>query len=259
MRWLRIAASLFLASVPVSRPAASSLVCPSGGEAGRPPLSGARAALSLCELPFPPFHSRGRRASSNDLVSGFRLLARALAWIGPAGLPSGPAAALPYSRQPSTATNSSAKLSAAAPKKKKSRRKSRATPRGPTQKAPTAERISEIQSALARSGYYKGDPTGKWDADTVAALGKFQSANGLEPSGKLDAPSLQKLGLGSEIAGVSSPKSLLPPETAPTPPSIPAPPARAASPPKPPGTSDSRSGSEAVPSSSSPPGPAPNK
>jgi hypothetical protein len=35
---------------------------------------------------------------------------------------------------------------------------------------------------------------------------KFQSGNGLEPSGKINALSLQKLGLGSEIAGVSAPK-----------------------------------------------------
>jgi len=40
---------------------------------------------------------------------------------------------------------------------------------------------------------------------------KFQSANGLEASGKLNALSLQKLGLGSSIAGVSAPKPLPPP------------------------------------------------
>ena len=33
--------------------------------------------------------------------------------------------------------------------------------------APTRDRISEIQSALARGGYYKGDPNGKWDSDTA--------------------------------------------------------------------------------------------
>ena len=175
----------------------------------------------------------------------------ALTSNGPAGLPNAPATAQPYSRQSSTAASFPSKPSASAAKKKKSKRKSRATPHGPIQKAPTADRISEIQSALARSGYYRGDPTGKWDADTVSGLENFQSANGLEPSGKLDAPSLQKLGLGSEIAGVASPKSLLPPETAP-PPSIPTPPASAASPPESASrTSDSPSSGEAVPGSSS--------
>jgi len=34
---------------------------------------------------------------------------------------------------------------------------------------------------------------------------KFQSANGLEPTGKIDALTLQKLGLGSEVAGKGAP------------------------------------------------------
>jgi peptidoglycan hydrolase-like protein with peptidoglycan-binding domain len=78
-------------------------------------------------------------------------------------------------------------------------------------KAPTPDRITEIQTALARGGYYQGDPNGKWDTNTVAAMQKFQSANGLDSTGKLDALSLQKLGLGSDIAGVSAPKPLTPP------------------------------------------------
>jgi hypothetical protein len=34
---------------------------------------------------------------------------------------------------------------------------------------------------------------------------EFQTANGLTPTGKLGARSLQKLGLGSEVAGKSAP------------------------------------------------------
>lgn len=75
--------------------------------------------------------------------------------------------------------------------------------RGP--KKPTGERISEIQSALARGGYYHGDPNGKWDSSTVDAMRKFQEDHGLDGTGKIDALSLQKLGLGSEIAGVDAP------------------------------------------------------
>lgn len=77
-------------------------------------------------------------------------------------------------------------------------------------KAPTSERITQIQSALARGGYYQGDPTGKWDQDTVAAVQKFQSANNMDATGKLDATTLQKLGLGSDIAGVAAPKPVVP-------------------------------------------------
>lgn len=78
------------------------------------------------------------------------------------------------------------------------------------QKAPTADRITEIQTALSRDGYYQGEPNGKWDSNTVAAVQKFQSANGMDANGKLDAPTLQKLGLGSDIAGVSAPKPMVP-------------------------------------------------
>jgi len=96
--------------------------------------------------------------------------------------------------------------------KKKSRKKKNTTAhhRTPSQMAPTPDRINDIQSALARGGYYKGDPNGKMDADTVDAVQRFQSANGLDTTGKLDALTLQKLGLGSDIAGVSSPKGITP-------------------------------------------------
>ncbi len=77
-------------------------------------------------------------------------------------------------------------------------------------KAPSPERITQIQTALARGGYYNGDPTGRWDSGTVAAVQKFQSANNIDATGKLDAPTLQKLGLGSDIAGVAAPKTVVP-------------------------------------------------
>lgn len=74
------------------------------------------------------------------------------------------------------------------------------------QRAPTPERISEVQSALAKAGHYSGSPTGKWDASTVEAMKKYQEANGLQPTGKLDAHTLEKLGLGSPISGVAAPR-----------------------------------------------------
>lgn len=79
----------------------------------------------------------------------------------------------------------------------------RASSRG--QKAPTAERVSEIQGALAKDGSFSGAPNGKWDDSTVAAMKKFQAGHGLNPSGKLDAKTLQQLGLGSQTAGVAAP------------------------------------------------------
>ena len=78
------------------------------------------------------------------------------------------------------------------------------------QKTPAPERIREIQEALAKDGSYSGAPTGKWDTATSEAMRRFQSAHGLNPTGKLEARSLQKLGLGSEVAGVAAP---MPPVT----------------------------------------------
>src|SRR5216684_3452940 len=85
----------------------------------------------------------------------------------------------------------------------KSSKKSRRRERG--QKAPTPDRISEIQQALAKDGSYSGKPSGKWDDSTMEATRKFQEAHGLNPTGKLDAKTLQQLGLGSQTAGVAPP------------------------------------------------------
>ena len=73
------------------------------------------------------------------------------------------------------------------------------------QKAPTASRISEIQQALAKDGSFSGAPNGKWDDSTVNAMKKFQASHGLNASGKLDAKTLQQLGLGSQTAGLGAP------------------------------------------------------
>lgn len=77
-------------------------------------------------------------------------------------------------------------------------------------KRPSVERTEQIQEALERGGYYSGNPSGKWDASTQASLRRFQEANGLPPTGKLDAISLQKMGLGSDVAGVSAPRPVGP-------------------------------------------------
>ncbi|HET6930974.1 MAG TPA: peptidoglycan-binding domain-containing protein [Candidatus Acidoferrum sp.] len=73
------------------------------------------------------------------------------------------------------------------------------------QAVPTPERINEIQGALARNGAYTGEPSGKWDDSTTEAMKKFQASHGLNPTGKMDALTLQKLGLGSDTAGMGVP------------------------------------------------------
>jgi peptidoglycan hydrolase-like protein with peptidoglycan-binding domain len=98
---------------------------------------------------------------------------------------------------------SKASGSAAGGRAKKSSKHSKRRERG--QKAPTPDRISEIQQALAKDGSFAGTPNGKWDNSSVEAIKKFQAGHGLNPSGKLDALTLQKLGLGSQTAGVAAP------------------------------------------------------
>jgi peptidoglycan hydrolase-like protein with peptidoglycan-binding domain len=104
------------------------------------------------------------------------------------------------------ATRAAAKPGASAASKARVKRSSRLSKRREKgQKAPAPERISEIQQALAKDGSFSGTPNGKWDDSTVEAMKKFQVGHGLNPSGKLDAPTLQKLGLGSQTAGVAAP------------------------------------------------------
>ena len=97
--------------------------------------------------------------------------------------------------------------------------KSKGRERG--QKAPAPERISEIQQALSKDGSFNSTPNGKWDASTVDAMKKFQEAHGLNPSGKLDAKTLQKLGLGSSTSGMGAPSA---PVSASTAANLPSPP-----------------------------------
>lgn len=112
------------------------------------------------------------------------------------------------SSKTSTATSSTGKKSSGHKSAKGSSRKSRVK----GQAAPTPERVNEIQYALAKNGAYSGAPTGKWDDSTTDAMKKFQTAHGLNPNGKMDARTLQALGLGSETAGAGAPTP--PPNTA---------------------------------------------
>jgi len=108
-----------------------------------------------------------------------------------------------------TTSKSSASSTGSSSKTRKTSSKSGRKKKERGQQAPTADRISEIQTALSKAGSYTGTPSGKWDDSTVAAMRNFQSTHGLNASGKLDAPTLTKLGLGSQTAGVGAP--IMPP------------------------------------------------
>jgi peptidoglycan hydrolase-like protein with peptidoglycan-binding domain len=100
---------------------------------------------------------------------------------------------------------SPASAQTSAKKKKTTSSKSRVKPKPASQKAPTPDRIREIQSALQREGAYQSEPTGKWDDSTVEAMKTFQDKNGMTATGKIDALTLEKLGLGSPTSGEGAP------------------------------------------------------
>jgi len=105
---------------------------------------------------------------------------------------------------PAAAQTSSTSTSAKK-KKKTASSKSKGKSKVKSQAAPMPDRIKEIQTALQKDGSYEGEPTGKWDAATTEAMKKYQDKNGISPTGKIDAISLKKLGLGSETAGKGAP------------------------------------------------------
>ncbi|MDR3746393.1 MAG: peptidoglycan-binding domain-containing protein [Acidobacteriaceae bacterium] len=66
------------------------------------------------------------------------------------------------------------------------------------------ERATQIQTALIRSGYLTGDPSGHWDNETQAAMEKLQADNGWQTRLVPDSRALIKLGLGSSTASAEN-------------------------------------------------------
>ena len=79
------------------------------------------------------------------------------------------------------------------------RNRATATARPPVrtrQMQPAPERYKEIQQALATKGYLKSEATGAWNQESADALRRFQEAQNITASGKIDSLSLIALGLG---------------------------------------------------------------
>jgi hypothetical protein len=55
--------------------------------------------------------------------------------------------------------------------------------------------IANVQSALQQQGYYQGDIDGILGPETRAALAEYQTAQGIEPTGAVDEPTLETLGM----------------------------------------------------------------
>ena len=55
--------------------------------------------------------------------------------------------------------------------------------------------VSQVQSALAREGYYRGAIDGNLGPATRSALRRYQRDHGLDATGQLDGPVIEALGL----------------------------------------------------------------
>lgn len=100
-----------------------------------------------------------------------------------------------------------------------SRRAKRHEVRG--QRGIDSARATEIQQALIQKHYLPGPPSGQWDAQTEAAMEKFQADNGWQTRLTPDSRALIKLGLGPDrdagylqTASQSSTPTVPPPSTA---------------------------------------------
>jgi putative peptidoglycan binding protein len=97
------------------------------------------------------------------------------------------------------------------------------------QQHPDEDRYREIQQSLTEKGYFKGEVNGKWDADSVDALKRFQTDRkfpDIYTDGKINSLSLIGLGLGPKHGSTpastpsAAPTAMSPVSQAPPPPPI---------------------------------------
>jgi hypothetical protein len=77
------------------------------------------------------------------------------------------------------------------------------------QKAIDGDRVRQIQEALIREHYLKGEPSGKWDAATQQALHRYQSDQGWQSKTVPDSRALIRLGLGPDSEHLLNPESAM--------------------------------------------------
>jgi len=134
-----------------------------------------------------------------------------------------PSTAAPSASKTSSSSHSSTKLKTSKSKRSSAHpvsRKSKRSKKSRGQQKIDVERTHQIQEALIRQHYMSGEPSGKWDASTEAALRKFQADNGWQNKTVPDSRALIKLGLGPSHDHLLNPESAMTttPETPATPP-----------------------------------------
>ena len=67
------------------------------------------------------------------------------------------------------------------------------------------ENVRAAQARLKEGGFYFGQPNGKYDSETAAAVSRYQIRNGLQINGRLDAATSQSLGVKAAAANAAAP------------------------------------------------------
>ena len=68
------------------------------------------------------------------------------------------------------------------------------------------DNVSKVQRRLKAGGFYFGEINGRYDSDTAAGVTRYQIRNGLQITGKLDAPTRYALGVADAKPEVPTPK-----------------------------------------------------
>lgn len=114
----------------------------------------------------------------------------------------------PTSKKKTSKTASSSSSKSTTHKKRSGKKTKGKSSKTRGQKTIDSERTQQIQEALIRAHYLQGQPSGKWDDATQAALRHYQADQGWQSKSVPDSRALIKLGLGP------SHDHLLNPETA---------------------------------------------
>lgn len=110
--------------------------------------------------------------------------------------------AKPSSSSKTRTTRSTAKHTSSRSHSRRRRSRRHVAARPSFQLHPGPERYKQIQQALADRGFFKGDVNGVWGSDSVDALRRFQTARNISDNeGKINALSLNALGLGAKHEG----------------------------------------------------------
>ncbi|MFZ3211676.1 MAG: putative peptidoglycan binding domain-containing protein [Terriglobales bacterium] len=145
-----------------------------------------------------------------------------LACVGILLLGAGFAGATTRSAQPK---NSSHRKSSAVPSRRQnahlavvSAKSSKKTKKVKGQQVIQGDRAREIQTALTREGYMKGEPSGVWDESTRDAMTRYQADHGWQTKTLPDSRALIQLGLGpshKDAINASAVSANLPPQAPP--------------------------------------------